>query len=58
MLGTGLSGLADNIEQAIRIPYTDIPYFPTATVQSHKGELIFGLLNDVPVVALAGRFHY
>jgi purine-nucleoside phosphorylase len=58
VLGTGLSGLADCIEHAIRIPYAEIPHFPTATVQSHKGELIFGLLNNVPVVALAGRFHY
>jgi purine-nucleoside phosphorylase len=58
VLGTGLSGLADNIEKAIRIPYSDIPHFPVSTVQSHKGELIFGLLNNVPVVALSGRFHY
>lgn len=58
ILGTGLSGLADEIEQATSIAYEDIPHFPVSTVESHRGKLIFGLLAGVPVVAMAGRFHY
>lgn len=58
ILGTGLSGLSDSLEQACAIPYGDIPHFPRSTVQSHRGELIFGYLGGVPVVTMAGRFHY
>lgn len=58
ILGTGLSELADAIEPVAKIPYSDIPNFPVSTVESHRGELIFGMLADVPVVAMAGRFHY
>lgn len=58
ILGTGLSDLADEITDAKAIPYGDIPHFPVSTVQSHRGKLIFGKLAGVPVVAMAGRFHY
>lgn len=58
ILGTGLSGLADDLTETTEIPYEDIPHFPASTVQSHRGKLIFGRLGGVPVVALAGRFHY
>jgi|APTNR8051073442_1049403.scaffolds.fasta_scaffold00446_19 purine-nucleoside phosphorylase len=58
ILGTGLSGLADDIEEVFSIAYGDIPHFPVSTVESHKGRLIFGRLGGVPVVAMAGRFHY
>ncbi len=58
ILGTGLSGLADEIDTETEIPYGDIPHFPTSTVQSHKGKLVFGRLAGKPVVAMAGRFHY
>lgn len=58
ILGTGLSGLADDIDEVFSIAYGDIPHFPVSTVESHKGRLIFGHLVGVPVVALAGRFHY
>ncbi len=58
ILGTGLGGLVDEIELAAKIPYTDIPHFPASTVQSHSGQLIFGHLEGIPVVAMAGRFHY
>lgn len=58
ILGTGLSALADEIEVEIAIPYRDIPHFPVSTVQSHKGQLVFGTLNGQKVVAMAGRFHY
>ncbi len=58
ILGTGLSSLADQIETDTAIAYGDIPHFPVSTVQSHRGKLIFGTLAGVPVVAMAGRFHY
>ncbi|MEZ4963496.1 MAG: purine-nucleoside phosphorylase [Saprospiraceae bacterium] len=58
ILGTGLGRLADEIEAACTIDYKDIPHFPVSTVESHAGQLIFGHLSGVPVVAMAGRFHY
>ncbi|MFK7932234.1 MAG: purine-nucleoside phosphorylase [Saprospiraceae bacterium] len=58
ILGTGLGALADEIERVATIPYAQIPHFAQSTVQSHKGELIFGTLAGRKVVAMAGRFHY
>ena len=58
VLGTGLGPLADRIEADARIPYGDIPHFPTSSVASHAGELITGTLGGKRVVALSGRFHY
>jgi purine-nucleoside phosphorylase len=58
VLGTGLNALADEIEAELRIPYQDIPHFPVSTVESHVGQLVFGRLEGIPVVAMAGRFHY
>ena len=57
VLGSGLGGLADRIERAVRIPFSHVPGFPTATVAGHAGQLVIGLLGGRPVVALAGRFH-
>ncbi|MCB0484293.1 MAG: purine-nucleoside phosphorylase [Flavobacteriales bacterium] len=57
VLGTGLGALADKIEVAIRVPYEDIPFFPTSTVEFHKGRLIFGTLYGKKVLAMQGRFH-
>ncbi|CAH4028689.1 unnamed protein product [Pieris brassicae] len=50
--------LADTITDAERIPYEEIPNFPTSTVEGHHGQLVFGRLGEVPVVAMQGRFHY
>jgi len=58
ILGTGLSGLAEEIEKVCVIPYGDIPHFPVSTVQSHAGELVFGHLAGQKVVVMAGRFHF
>jgi purine-nucleoside phosphorylase len=58
VLGTGLSGLADDIEVVKEMSYAVLPYFPVSTVASHRGKLIFGRIAGVPVVAMAGRFHY
>lgn len=58
ILGSGLGSIANAVTNATAIAYKDIPHFPVSTVEGHQGKLIFGLLNDVPVVLMAGRFHY
>lgn len=58
VLGSGLGKLADNIQNAIAIPYSQIPHFATSTAIGHKGNLIVGTLAGVPVIAMQGRFHY
>lgn len=58
VLGTGLGNLANEIKIHKAIPYKDIPNFPVSTVSGHKGQLVFGTLNGVNVVAMQGRFHY
>ena len=57
ILGTGLGGLAREIEVDTVIPYSDIPYFPLSTVESHTGQLLLGTLAGKRVVAMQGRFH-
>ncbi len=58
VLGSGLGSLADELSDAVRIPYGDIPGFPHSTVASHAGELVAGNLSGKAVVILSGRFHY
>jgi len=58
IMGTGLGGLADHIEDPQTIAYEEIPHFPCSTVASHAGNLIFGKLGSRRVAALQGRFHY
>lgn len=58
ILGSGLGPLADQIEQPIHIPYTDIPEFITSTVSGHSGELVAGYLAGKAVICMKGRFHY
>ena len=58
ILGTGLGRLAEDIEEKEIIPYSEIPNFPTSTVQSHSGNLVLGKLGNKEVVAMQGRFHY
>lgn len=57
ILGSGLGGIAQVIDRAVRIPYRDIPGFPGSSVPGHAGELVAGHLGGAPVVALSGRFH-
>lgn len=57
VLGSGLGGLADDIQDAQRVPFNEIPGFPTATVAGHAGALVSGTLGGRSIVALAGRFH-
>ncbi len=58
ILGTGLGGFASQIVESVAIPYGEIPHFPESTVESHTGQLVCGVLNGVPVVAMEGRFHF
>ena len=58
ILGTGLGPLADEIENPVTIPYTEIPHFPKSTVKFHAGNLILGELCGKSVVVMQGRFHY
>ncbi|MFV0558677.1 MAG: purine-nucleoside phosphorylase [Enterococcus sp.] len=58
ILGSGLGDLADEIEEAIVIPYNAIPYFPVSTVVGHAGQLVYGTLAGKKVLAMQGRFHY
>lgn len=57
ILGTGLGKLVNEIEIKAEVSYNHIPYFPTATVEFHKGKLIFGILEGKKVVVMQGRFH-
>lgn len=57
ILGTGLGGLAKEIEAETVIPYDQIPGFPLSTVESHAGRLILGRLKGKRVIAMQGRFH-
>ncbi|WP_017728159.1 purine-nucleoside phosphorylase [Halalkalibacterium ligniniphilum] len=58
ILGSGLGELADEIEEAVKIPYGEIPHFPVSTVEGHAGQLVVGRLHGKTVVAMQGRFHY
>lgn len=57
ILGTGLGGLAEEIDAQAKIPYDAIPHFPKSTVESHAGQLVCGRLEGLDVVAMEGRFH-
>ncbi len=57
VLGSGLGGLVEEIEVDTTMDYADIPYFVKSTALGHKGQLVCGRLEDVPVVAFQGRFH-
>ncbi len=57
ILGSGLGGLASEIEDPIAIRYAELPGFATSTASGHQGKLIGGKLDGVPVVVMAGRFH-
>ena len=58
ILGTGLGGLVKEIKIEHQFDYSELPYFPLSTVESHNGKLIFGTIGAKKVVAMQGRFHY
>jgi purine-nucleoside phosphorylase len=57
VLGSGLGFLAHDVADPLHIPYRSIPGFPEPGVAGHKGELVAGTLEGVPVIVQAGRFH-
>jgi len=57
ILGTGLGGLVEEIEEEASLEYGEIPNFPTSTATSHRGRLVCGKLEGLPVIAMEGRFH-
>jgi len=58
ILGTGLGSLADEVENPLILPYSEIPFWPLSTVQGHKGRLVIGKLAGQQVMVLQGRVHY
>jgi purine-nucleoside phosphorylase len=58
VLGSGLGGLADEIESPVALDYREIPHFPSSTAPGHAGRLVAGNLAGKRVIAMQGRFHY
>jgi purine-nucleoside phosphorylase len=58
VLGSGLGGFADDFEEAVSIPYEDIPGFVRSTAQGHAGRLVIGKIDQVPLLAMQGRVHF
>lgn len=58
ILGSGLGGLADAVQDAVSIPYTSVPHFVPSTVEGHAGRLVIGTLEEQPVMVMQGRAHY
>lgn len=58
ILGSGLGNFAEHMQIESTLPYGDIPHFPKSTVIGHKGSLLLGTAAGVPVVTMAGRFHF
>jgi len=55
--GTGLGSLTEQMKVGFRLPYQEIPNFPTSTIEGHSGKLVVGKLAGKPVIAMEGRFH-
>ena len=58
VLGSGLGAFADEIENAVKVPYEEIPNFERSTVEGHAGRLILGEVEGVSIAVQQGRFHY
>jgi purine-nucleoside phosphorylase len=58
ILGTGLGGLAETIQNATTIPYQELPDWPVSTVMGHAGQLVIGELEGQHVLVMQGRIHY
>lgn len=58
VLGSGLGDLGDQIEDAVYIPYNEVPHFPESTVEGHAGRFVIGQLEGKDVMIMQGRFHY
>src|SRR6266852_6844078 len=57
VLGSGLGAFADELTDPIEVPYSDIPNWPVSTAVGHAGRLVFGKVDDLELVAMAGRVH-
>jgi purine-nucleoside phosphorylase len=58
VLGSGLGAFAEDLTDAVEIPYQEIPGFARSTVQGHAGRLVIGRVGDITVAAMQGRFHF
>src|SRR3954468_12414762 len=58
VLGSGLGAFADELENAARIPFGEIPRFPVSSAEGHAGKLVVGTVNGVPLAAMQGRVHF
>ena len=58
VLGSGLGAFADEVENAVAIPYEEIPHFSRSTVEGHAGRLVLGEVEGVSIAVQQGRFHY
>ncbi len=58
VLGSGLGAFADEVENAVKIPYEEIPHFARSTVEGHVGQLVLGEAAGVSVAVQQGRFHF
>ncbi|MEJ5240882.1 MAG: purine-nucleoside phosphorylase [Anaerolineales bacterium] len=58
LLGSGLNPLAEAVEDAVRIPYGQIPHWPPSTVEGHEGRLVIGTLEGQPILVMQGRIHF
>jgi len=57
VLGSGLGAFAEDLTDAVHIPYADIPSFPRSTAVGHAGQLVIGRAGEVPVAVMQGRVH-
>lgn len=57
VLGSGLGGFADDLADATRVPYANIPFFPRSTAVGHAGQMVIGTADGIPVAAMQGRVH-
>ncbi len=58
VLGSGLGAVASGVEEAVYIPYREIPHFPQSTVEGHSGRVVAGRMGGTPVIVLQGRVHF
>src|SRR6188472_2906625 len=58
VLGSGLGAFADQLTNAVRVPYEQIPHFARSTVEGHAGQLVLGEIDGIAIIVQQGRFHY
>ncbi|MEF3308344.1 purine-nucleoside phosphorylase [Paenibacillus sp. GYB004] len=58
VLGSGLGDLANEVEDALTVDFSEVPHFPVSTVEGHAGRFVIGTLEGKTVIVMQGRFHY